>query len=175
MQDVTEIFDHFREAARSVWNTAFRPVPELRSWDAQGRFEIVKERLFEALVLLRTGDYGCCEDLSKAPRPAFCVVPDLSDTLPILIHKPREGDRNRYWDDPVTSVRRGEVELRFLDYFDWDILDYVDFEYYRVRVEAFPAQPHLVGREALVKRSYAKVMIGASPGEPVQLPIFDAG
>ena len=43
----------------------------------------------------------------------------------------REPDSG-YWDDPVEFVERGKIELNFLDFFDWNCLDYRDFQYYRV-------------------------------------------
>ena len=51
--------------------------------------------------------------------------------MPILIHLPREGNqsRNCYWDDPVREVRATETEPHFLDYFDWNNMDYIDFQY----------------------------------------------
>jgi hypothetical protein len=42
---------------------------------------------------------------------------------------------------------------------------YADFEYYRVRIAAFPRQPHLAGREALIKHQYAKVFVDSPPTE----------
>jgi len=42
-------------------------------------------------------------------------------------------------------------------------LNYVDFQYYRVRIQAFPSQPHLVGREALLQHHDANIFLSASP------------
>jgi hypothetical protein len=63
------------------------------------------------------------------------------------------------WDDPVNRVNPGDAELQFVDFFDWRLLDYRDYQNYRVSIDAFAAQPHLVGREALVERQYVKVFI----------------
>lgn len=75
-----------------------------------------------------------------------------------MIHKPRGGDRNRYWDDPVNRIAPSEANLRFVDYFDWDRMNYSDLRYYQVQIEAFPSKPHLVGRDALIEHGCAKVM-----------------
>jgi hypothetical protein len=31
MKDITAIFDHYRVSARSIWNSAFWPDPDLRN------------------------------------------------------------------------------------------------------------------------------------------------
>ena len=46
-----------------------------------------------------------------------------------------------------------------MDYFDWNLLGCADFQYYRVRIAAFPSQPHLVGREALMDHLHVKVSV----------------
>ncbi len=81
-----------------------------------------------------------------------------------MIQKPREGDRCNYWDDPVREVKASDVELHFLDYFDWNQMGYVDFQYYRVRIVTFALQPHLVGREALLEHQYARVFTADTQG-----------
>ncbi len=81
-----------------------------------------------------------------------------------MIERPRERDGNRYWDDPVNGVKAADAEFHFRDYFDWDEMAYIDFQYYRVRIAAFPLQPHLVGREALLEHQYAKVFVD-HPGQ----------
>jgi hypothetical protein len=157
--DVTEAFDHYRVAARSVWNTAFWPYAELRSWDARDQFRKVKELLFEALVIRRLCEGQRSAEAHALSGSVFRVVPRHPGVrVPIMISKPRAGDRNQYWDDPVNQVSESDAELEFLDYFDWDELSTVDFQYYRIRITAFPAQAHLVGREALLEHQNGRVL-----------------
>lgn len=157
--DVTELFDHYRVTARNVWNSAFSPYPELRSWDALDQFRKVAELLFDALVIRRLCAGQRSADAPALTRCAFRVVPrDPAVPVPIMINKPRAGDRNRYWDDPVNQVSESDAHLEFLDYFDWDELSRVDFQYYRVRIMAFPSQAHLVGREALLEHQHGRVL-----------------
>jgi hypothetical protein len=59
----------------------------------------------------------------------------------------------------VTQVGRGESELHFRDYFDWNRMDYRDLLYYRTTIAAFDTQSHLVGREALLERQYGTVFL----------------
>ncbi len=81
-----------------------------------------------------------------------------------MIEQPRKGDRNHYWDDPVNQIKASDAELHFLDYFDWDMMAYTDFQYYRVRIASFISQPHLVGRDALIEHHHAKIFVDL-PGE----------
>ena len=163
MRDITDLMDHYRIAVRSIWNAAFWSQPELRNWDSWDQFEQIKNLLFSALVIGRLEQIGCCVDLATVPRPALQVAPAHSGSVPILIHQPRDGDRNTYWDDPVREISAADAELQFLDFFDWDKMNYIDFQYYRVRIVAFASQPHLVGREALLQHSHAKVFVNSPP------------
>lgn len=157
MRDITEIFDHYRIAARSIWNMAFWSEPELRNWDSWDQFERIKELLFKALVLARLGaENGSTEPQASAAR-IFYVAPRGS--VPVMISKPRAGDSNWYWDDPVRQIDASDAELHFLDYFDWDKMGYADFQYYRVRIAAFRAHPDLIGRDALIERINATVLV----------------
>ena len=151
-------FDHYRIAARSVWNTAFWPVPELRNWDSDERFDEIQRILFDELVLRKLDRQWPSEDIFRKPIPFLHVVP-ASESVPIMIQKPRPGTRNRYWDDPVNRVGREESELHFCEYFDWNRMDYRDNLYYRTTIAAFPTQSHLVGREALLERQYGAVFL----------------
>ncbi len=158
MLDITQLMDHYRNIARSVWNTGFWSVKDLQNWDAWDRFERVKKILFTALVVAQLEDIGCGYIDATGLTPNYQVVPSGTGLIPIMICRPREGDRNRYWDEPVREVSSLDVQLRFLDYFDWNYMGYVDFQYYRVSIESFRSQPHLVGREALLEPQYARVV-----------------
>jgi len=152
MRDITELLDHYRNTARSIWNAGFWSQPELRNWDSWDQFEQIKNLLFSALVVERLEQVECHTASTPLPHLVIHVLPAHSESVPILIHRPREGDRNTYWDDPVREVSGADADLHFLDFFDWDKMNYIDFQYYRVRITAFASQPQLVGREALVPR-----------------------
>jgi hypothetical protein len=158
MKNVTPVLDHFRVTARSVWNSAFWPDPDFRNWNAAERFQEIQRILFDELVLTKLGRQWPLEDIFSKPIPFLHVVP-ASPRVTVMIEKPRPNDRNRYWDDPVRSLTQGEAELHFQQYFDWNQMDYQDFLYYRAAIVAFDAQPHLVGREALIERQYGAVWL----------------
>ena len=157
MQDVTEVFDHFRLVARHVWNVGFWSKSELRTWDAYERFEQIKSALFNALVVERLGSLPGTDLPVSGNR--FRVVAAGDAEVPILINRPREGDRNSYWDDPVSRVDASTAELYFVDYFDWNVLAPIDFQYYRVVILRFSAHPELTGRHALMEHSHAGVFV----------------
>jgi hypothetical protein len=155
--------DHYRNIARSVWNTGFWAQADLQTWDARDQFEQIKKLLFKALVIARLEKAHCCDLNSLSDDRKLQVVPTTGGSVPIMIQRPREGDRNCYWDDPLSEIKAEDAELHFLDYFDWNKMGYADFQYYRVRIAAFTGQPHLVGREALLDHLHAKVHMGCAP------------
>jgi hypothetical protein len=164
MRDITDIMDHYRIVARSIWNTGFWAQSDLRTWDARDQFEQIKKLLLKALVVARLEEGHYCDLYSLEDNVKYHIVPNVSHGVPIMIEQPRKDDRNHYWDDPVKHVKPSDAELHFIDYFDWDQMNYADYQYYRVRIAAFPAQPHLAGREALLEHLHAKVLLN-SPSE----------
>jgi hypothetical protein len=157
MYEITHLMDHYRVVARSVWNTGFWCVPELRTWDARDGFQETKKILFTHLVVAQLPHLNRQHGPAASLTYNYRVVPLDPGPVPIMIQQPRKDDRNWYWDYPLREIRAQDAELLFLDYFDWNEMGYLDFQYYRVRIEAFRLQPHLVGREALVEHQNAKV------------------
>lgn len=157
MRDVTQLFDHYRISARAVWNTAFWSQTELRNTESWDRFERVKESLFEALVLARLRDEGSLPQGRLVSLPVFHVAPRVR--APIMVSRPRVGDPKLHWDDPLSRISPSDADLHFLDYFDLGRMRYADFQYYRVRIAQFEAHPDLVGRDALIERLHASVLV----------------
>jgi hypothetical protein len=156
MKDVSNVLDHFRVSSRSVWNTAFWPDAHFRNWDSAEQFDEVQRILFSELVLAKLEKECPVHDIFQIPIPFLQIVPS-SESVPIMIQNPRPGRPSGYWDHPVKEITTGEAELHFLEYFDGNRLDYLDFRYYKVQIARFNARPELVGREALIDRQYALV------------------
>jgi hypothetical protein len=162
MRDVTTLMDRYRECARHLWNVYFLEQARKASdaaWDVRDDFARVCQLLFSALVLVPLGkdeDEKAAEyDQAKKPLSFLHVVPLPETAIPIDIN--REKVRSGYWDHPVNRVYAQDVDLRFIDFFDFDLLGFRDFEYYQVRiVEA--RDKDLVGREALIECRYSKVL-----------------
>jgi hypothetical protein len=155
VNDVTEILNSYRDCARALWNGYLRPSADFDRVDA---FAGICELLFAELVLRRLQKTDQTRKSSSEPYSFLHVVP-TADLVPIMIHRPRSTDQNRYWDDSVDQVPQSSTSLLYIDYFDWDQMGYIDFEYYRVKIARFDTQPQVVGREALVKVHHAKILV----------------
>ena len=92
-------------------------------------------------------------------RDSIRVIPTAKDGIPAMIHKPREGDRNHYWDDPVNRLRPDAVELKFVGFFNWGVLEMRDYQFYEVKILRFSGHPELEGRRALIEVSHAALSV----------------
>jgi len=165
MKDITPILNHYREAVRHLWNTGFLLLDtEQDLWQLQEAFDAIASLLFTPMVLdcLMALDSleGISQPMSRAeeadPQPLMFLRVVPTGRAPIMIN--RATPRSGYWDDPVQEVFGSEVDLRFIAYFDFDLVGIRDLEYYHVRIIAFAKHPHLVGRDALLKVGYAQVL-----------------
>ena len=161
MDDVTHLFNTYRECVRHLWNAYFRPVAEpTQNWDVRDEFDTVARAIFSSLVLRPVGVIGC--ELSPAwsrepsALPGFRIVPDGEHGSPILIN--RDLPRSGYWDHPISEVRPDDVELHLLRYFDFDELGFRDYRYFEVFIRSSPTYPDIVGRVALIEVHHAKVL-----------------
>src|SRR5437773_294827 len=129
MKDITALLNCHREAVRGVWNNYLRTSADFDSVDALAEVSSV---LFREIVLRQLGR----RDFTRASRTdtyTFIHVVPEPDGVPIMINRPST-DGNMYWDDPVNHVNKSKCDLLFIDYFDWDQIDYIDCRYYRVRI-----------------------------------------
>ena len=62
-----------------------------------------------------------------------------------------------YWDNPIKKVKKGDPVMHFIDYFNRDSLDQIDFRYFRVRITESDKYPTLVGNDALIETIHATV------------------
>jgi hypothetical protein len=155
--DVSAIFDRYRLAAREIWNTAIWPDPDFRNWDSVEDFQEIEKLLFQKLVLGKIGRDWPLEKTFSDPIPDLLVVPSHAGGTPIMIQNPRPGAPRGYWDDPVNWVKPEEAELLFISYFDWNWMDYIDLQYYLVKIARFDNHSDLIGREALIERRNATI------------------
>ncbi len=169
MKDISLLVNKYRETVRHLWNTSFFVGDELSDYsqDTLDYFQRIDQLLFSSLVLEKIGlqafekEYDR-EILSK-PLEFIHVVPSAEDGVQILINRsgpPATG----YWDDPINRVKPLEVDLRFLGYFDWNPYGHLNLQYYRVRIMACLPHPHLVGRDALLETSNARVLFDDKQG-----------
>jgi len=151
MIDVTEFMDRYRECARILWNVYFSAVDD--RCRAEDFYEQTKTLLFEALVLSQ------CEHISGRPV-SLSVVPFNSVT--VLVKRP-SADSNHYWDETI-SFRKDEanVQLIFVDYYDFFEHRPKDFRFYRCRVVKCTDHAEYEGREALVDVADATIVFAES-------------
>lgn len=151
--DITKLMNKYRECARHLWNTYFlEQLSSQYQWDISDEFDQICTMLFSSLVLNQIGGTSCKKSYryEQFPEPLIClhIVPSAEAGAPIQIA--REVKSFTYWDYPIDLVKPLDVDLRFIDFFDFDVLGYKDFEYYRVRIVGSYKYPDIVGRDALI-------------------------
>jgi hypothetical protein len=154
-EDISVVFDHYRVSARAIWNNAFWPDAGLRNWEAVEQFGEIQRILFSQLVLRKVAREWPARDVFQNAIPFFHVVPPVN--APIMIRNPRSTNETGYWDHPLNRVKPGEAELQFIEYFDWNHMDYVDLRYYRVKIASFDGHSEVNGRDALIDREHARI------------------
>lgn len=160
MTEITQLMNTYRECSRNLWNTYFSS--REFTWDLHSEFESIRKLLFEALVLHELDWYEDCSEHDIVPPPVLRVVPGTT-SVPILINRPSEGGAG-YWDqEKDMSVGERDVQLTFLDYFDYSQYPVKDFHFYRCKILQFPQHAKYEGREALVEVSDAKVVYDEEP------------
>ena len=149
--DVDEMMNRFRLASREVFNHFFR-VPDAYDndgWLSEERFSHVQIILFQKLVTepasLSNVRYG---DL----QPEILVELRGGDSAPVMIN--REVDSG-YWDYPLKVVTK-DARLLFVNFFDWDQLDYRDNRYVRLQIDHWPSHPEAAGKHALIESHYVR-------------------
>lgn len=152
MENVTDIFQKYRECARHIRNIYYAP-DDFGDENTSEDFDELAIVLFKHLII---GEFGINRNLISwlaEPASMFQIIPS-GDSCPIMINRQGQSD---YWDHPITEIRKDDLEMVFIDYFDWDDMDLVDFRYYWVRITASAAYPELVGFDALIATIYAEV------------------
>jgi hypothetical protein len=150
MDDVTALMDGYRECVRHVWNTHFqRDAERDTDWDLRDEFNAVAATLFRALVLRKLGrrESVVQPDQISPRQPLSFLRVEVEPSSSIMVNRVADGG---YWDHPLTFVAKGDLDLRFLRYFDWSDLAFRDFAFYRVRVIGSLKHPEVVGKDALL-------------------------
>jgi hypothetical protein len=84
-------------------------------------------------------------------------VPSAESGVPININ--REVKCTGYWDYHLNVIKPADAELRFIDYFDFDILGFRDLQYCRVRIVTSEKYPDIVGRDALIGSNHVNILL----------------
>jgi hypothetical protein len=143
---IDDSISQFRLASRELFNTYFRIADPYNDdgWALAERFSRVESVLFDQLVAaqvsLALGSYG-------THQPDILVILRGLDFAPIMIN--REVDTG-YWDHPIFEITK-DAQLSFVRFFDWDVLAVRDYQYVRVRIDAWSAHPEVIGKHALIE------------------------
>ncbi len=151
MRDITEQMNTYRECARNLWNVHFSREENigwaLDSWDELRRL------LFQSLV----ADQLLYEEENEAePTPPHLLPPPLLKVVPwvrtmILIPTLSGPGEATYWgQEKDLFVGPDDIELEFVEYFDFHQVPIKDFRYFRCRIVRFPGHPEYVGRDSLI-------------------------
>lgn len=114
-KDVTTLFDTYRECARHIRNTYFSSI-ESQDRDIVEDFDEVDRVLFQRLVLYRvTEAYDPALDRAVEENH-FLIIPN-GDRMPLMVARDKTPG---YWDHPVQYLERGDAQIAFREYWDWD-------------------------------------------------------
>ena len=89
MRDVTSVLDHYRMAARSLWNAGFWPDPAFRDWGSVARFQEIARLLFDELVLMKLDIEWPTEDIFRKPIPLLRLEPARLRRFEVLLGQNR--------------------------------------------------------------------------------------
>lgn len=143
IRDITELMSEYRECSRNLWNVYFAKRKDVGG--SLDDFERVRRVLFESLVL---NDFEDWED--NAAAPTITIVPRPSS--PILIRRQSTPGEAGYWDEVRDMVvGPGDIELAFVDYFDFSQAPIKDYRYFLCKIQGFASHPEYEEREALLE------------------------
>ena len=158
--DCTELFLRYREIARLTWNLGFWSNPKLREWDSLEPYKEATARLFEGMILLALGYQGRIKDVGTPGEVAYFQV-KAKHEVELRVDSNRSSDPSHVWGDPIVRLTSNgnSHRLRFLRFFDWDVLGARDFRFLEVVIELLNDRPELTGRHALVELSGCSVSL----------------
>ena len=143
MRDITDLMNSYRECSRNLWNVYFSAKDY---WsESTCAYGSIRKLLFQTLVL---DELLYDDSLEPPPPPVLRIVPRWSV---ILINRPSE-DGNGYWDqEKDLAVGETDIQLEFVDYFDWSEYPLREFHFYRCKILKFPSHVEYEGRQALIE------------------------
>lgn len=152
MNDITTSLMRYRECSRSLWNIYLLDRFEEVGWDLIDDFHGLTGVLFDRLVA-RGPAANIIRSKAEQTSPYIRIIP-REGGAPIMINRPSTDGCN-YWDDPVREVLPTDVDMQFVDFFDWQINGIRDFRYYEILIREFDKHPDRIGRKALIEVNYA--------------------
>jgi hypothetical protein len=168
--DISALVANYRDAARTLWNSHFlrvweRDLPgfeQMNEWDFRDRFEDVCVELFSTLVLTPAGAPNLkiwpAYHGDAVPLAELRVIPD--GHVELRVAEP-EGNSFRSYDHDLTNTRDVKVDLRFLAFFDYEVLNLREFEFCHCVIATCEGRPHYAGRNVLIRATDARYELSA--------------
>jgi hypothetical protein len=152
-KDITQDLLRYRDIARLVWNFGFLPNPRLRSWYAVEMYDQCMAQLFDSMVLSLLGVPAISGDSSPTARafPILVQPKHPGMEMEILVNQNEQSNPGRVWGRPTLSLQQGDHQLRFVGFFDWDLLGPRDLVLVEVEIISITSYPGLTGRHGLVR------------------------
>ena len=151
--DVTSLFETYRESARHLRNTYFS-TRDSKDWQIIEDFDEVARVLFARLVLYRLRD-GYDATLETAVENNHIMIVPAAEQMPVMISRDKHG--GGYWDHPLERLQRGDATIAFRDYFDWDQHSLIDFRYYHGVILHSSVHPEIAEHEVLIETIYGRL------------------
>ncbi|MCB0164818.1 MAG: hypothetical protein KDI79_11365 [Anaerolineae bacterium] len=154
-KDITAVCNQYRDCLSYLWNTFFRH-------DDIDLFENFEDILFATLVRNR-GDWLAPDYVYRSQMgylPDLRVRPKLSAGKLSILWLPDPSLHYRRWEE--TTLTADTIDIRFKDYFDWDMWGYRTWEYIEGWVVAAPDQPELEQKAVLIKAQQANIIYDQS-------------
>jgi hypothetical protein len=155
MRDITDSCLRYRECVLGIWNEFLKnPPPDIR-FDVHDRWADACVSLFRAIVLYPM-DYDAenlFPDYRAEQEPLRVLRVVLVRECEVLI---TEKD-NPTVRDPAT-VEPDDVDLRFISFWDWDVLGKREFEYVKALIVESKKHPERNNKIAFIKRNDSKIM-----------------
>ena len=153
MRDITDLMNIYRECSRHLWNTYFSG--RENSGGSLDAFSQITPLLFEGLIENEL-NYESEANVDELAPPVLKVVPrERSPIIIKFLNKP--GENNCWGEGKDIYVNSEEIELDFVDYFDWSQWPIREFHFYRCRIVRFASHPEFEGREALIEALNGRV------------------
>jgi len=147
--NVTREFDMWKEATRNLWNLYF--VKNGKSdWESHEIFQEIEKALFEQIVLKNIGINRSIE-----LKGTFKLLARSNNVIPVMVNRTGESG---YWDHPITSLINDVVDIKFIEYFDWDQLGIRDNRYMMSRILSSRLHPEINGFKAIIESHYVDVV-----------------
>lgn len=158
--DINQAMSKFRLANRELFNNYFYELYDTQNmlnnqnWTLDDSISRVNAALFKTMVTERF----CCDVVEYGQaNPHIRIKLHHNQTVPININ--RETDSG-YWDFPIEDARPDAL-LSFVCFFDWDEANKRKNQYVRVKIEEWPEQPELTGKDALIEARYVEYNLKA--------------